>query len=240
MSPFVEHTIHAVIKNNNRQKYPKLVRQNQAALVQRITNDPKLGLKYKELYNNREYYTKKLALFLEELVDEVPNDDYQGPEDALTIANRYHALEYCRHRLSALRRKLIREKMLSHWDLQQTWHSQRQQVCDDGQREIAELEERLSNCGLGSLCGKMKLAGFRDQQLTLKRKQLKDKLDRFDEDVLAQCTKLADANAEFLRESRIPFFCLQPAYAYPDLDDDKAWMIQQLQQLLSDPPTTTT
>lgn len=231
---FVEQSLHAVIKGNNRQKYPKLVRHNQAALVQRISSDPELKARYKELYNHREYYTKKLALFLEELVDDPPTDDYQGPEDATTIANRHHALEYCRHRLSSLRRQLIKDKMLSHWDLQHLWHQQRQQINDEGQREIAEIEGKLGNCDGKLLCGQMKLAGFRDQQLNMKRKQLQDKLNKFDENILKECGRLAEANTEFLRESRIPFFCLQPSLRYPELDNDKAWMIQQLQQLLSE------
>lgn len=232
MPSIVDQQLHSIIKNNNRQKFPKLIRENQPQLVEKIESNGELETKFSELFNHREYYLKKLGQFLESLVNAPVSEPYIGPQDPTTIANRHHALKYCQARLSQKRRQLIRDRIADHWAKQEKWSLQRQAITDEGQAKITALEEKKK--GGPNLCGKMKLAFLAQQGLDNANSELREKLAKFDQSVHDHCKQIARENEKFLRESRIPFYCLQPGFEYPEIEADQVWMLQQLQEMLID------
>lgn len=222
------HSLRGIIDANaSSSKYPNLNRDNERALIERIVEDPEANRQFKELYNNREYYNKKLNTYLSGLV---PTAD--PSTDATRIVDRATATKYCQltFKPSEPNTKALRTIITSHWGYQLQWHDQRQQLATKYSTQLKELES-LRGGDNGNLCGKMKLAGLHDQKVARLQQEFNEALAKFDQEVYQQCRELTADNVSELARLRVPYFCLRSDLEYEGLDDDKQWVLQHLYEV---------
>lgn len=237
----VAHEIHDLIKADD-SSLQRALKAKEYSLIQHISNLEELSSQVLDITHKRDYYQNKLLRILKEIeptitefTSTIPTSDYNGP-DPSQITNRFHATMYLRKRLlkNSANRLKIREMIARHLKVQLEWKSARQDMEDRYLDRVREMEQQVARKSEGYHPSKMlrmkkELTETRLHELL---KNHRDSLHKSDQEIWRSCRALSAQLARTLREIKVPFFCTNKQFLYPQIKEDQEYALAEIQEHL--------
>lgn len=220
-------------------KYFRVHRNNEQYLVHALLSRPHLAQSVLDYSDKQSYYKHKLYKLLHE---NAPDTRVSSSSTLLLnpsyICNRHLALSYLKHHILGKPscKVQLRRLVEKHASAQHAWRKSRAQLATkyDEQKSAAQREIQRKAEGYHPSKMQKMLQEFTDTKLHKIADELLHALAQFDLYVYRSCRTMSTDLAKTLKAMRIPFFCTDEAYCYPELQRDQEFVLDKIQELVSD------
>lgn len=205
--------------------------QNTHKIIKSINNNENGKRKLNELINKKDYYNYKIYKTLN---DAIPKDEEYEPQesspmmniDSKYINNKYLAEKYVKQYILNNESKVYEIKKII--DEQMTYQIKAKQEREFIIEKFQKLKKNLS----GDKVELTKLnnvnSNINSNKLIKLQKDFEEELDKFDKLIYFNCKRQSYNCENLLTLLKIPFFIIDENYKYPDLNNDKAFMLDFL------------
>ncbi|ODV67538.1 hypothetical protein HYPBUDRAFT_161103 [Hyphopichia burtonii NRRL Y-1933] len=264
----LQSAIHTIISHydltSKSKKYSNLTPANSQRITKSVLGNKLKKASLLELVGKKDYYTQKVHKLLNESIqgpsrdssidstepgssgdlstrtsrtNTIQSDTRQGTLDPKYITNRYLAEKYIRTVVLTDQSKVngLKELIEKHHQYQKKMKQQREIIIEKFNFEKNQLLSKRQS-GLSKLNSTNELIdGKKLENLTA---LLNDELNKFNDLMIFELKKLSQDSENLLYNYQIPFFCINEHYKYPDLNDDKVYVLDLLGDLLDRKSTT--
>lgn len=235
----IKFAVHNCIKTyeltSKSKRFSKLTFENESKITKSINLNHKE--KFLDILSKRDHYIGKLNKLLNDsIADEEDHSNkgqnrlVEGP-DPKYITNRHHAKQYILNNILSDTSKLqIIEQLISkHFLLQDNYKESRESILKGHHDSIKNLQPNTKLSKLSNINTQIK-----DHSINNKRVELTNELDALDDMIIFNSKQYNIETYETLQSLKIPFFFIDEMYKYPQLEDDKVYMLDLLVDLLSE------
>lgn len=233
----IKSAIHNCIKTyeltSKSKRFSKITFENEAKIIESINKNHKE--KFMDTLSKRDYYAGKINKLLN---DSITDDDSSnmklknqanGP-DPRYITNRYHAKQYVINSIMSneVKVKKIKDVIGKHFALQDDYKISRDTILKKHDDSIKNLKPNTSLSKLSSTNAQIK-----NHTVNSKNAQLNHEIEILNDKIIFNSKQYVIETHEILQSMKIPFFYIDEVYKYPQLDEDKKFMLDLLVELIA-------
>lgn len=211
---YLKTAIHESVAQYNRISKSKtlnhLVPQNERRMLELINRDKKIQSELQDTLSKKDYYTGKMNKLLNSLIDKNGPGTFKDAEgetlnsEVVPLDSRF----ICnRHHAKAFIEKDLPQLIQNEIKKTIARHFEFQKYYEDKRKELAG-------------------------DATYNEEQLKDELDKLDNEVFTRQKVYEKESVSVLKKLNIPFFNLAKGWEYPDLESDKAYILDLIVEVL--------
>lgn len=237
MDDKIKFAIHNCIRTyeltSKSKRFSKLTFENESKITKSI--ELKHKEKFLDILSKRDHYVGKLNKLLNDSVpDEVDNKRKDqarnvviGP-DPKHITNRYHAKQYIVNNILPNKNKMqiIEQLILKHFELQNRYKESREKILKDYQDSVRNLHPNTKLSKLTNLNEQIK-----DHSVKNERIKLNNELEALDDKIIFNSKQYSIETFETLQSLKVPYFYIDEMFKYPQLDDDRIYVLDLLVKL---------
>lgn len=236
----IKHAIHNCIKTydltSKSKKFSKLTFRNEGKIIKSINAKEKD--KFYDLLSKRDYYTTKLYKLLNDsITSEVTENETEithnriinGP-DPKFMTNRYLARKYVESQIlpDDYKRQAIKSLILKHFAFQRSSKESREEIIKKFEESVKMMKPNAKLSKLASTN-----AHIKDHAINNKKIDLDNELNSLNDKIVFSQKNYSKEACESLQDLKVPFFCTDEEYKYPQLDGDRKYVLDLLVELLA-------
>lgn len=227
----LSHTIAIYDATSRSKKFHRVSPKNEARIVAAIRaqgHEKTLT----EILQKKDYYTNKALRIIHESIDDSVSQPSQKTSffiEPQHIANRHHARRYI---VETLLSDASKSSKIRHLIQKQALYLERSRAKrEEAQKKFEASQNQESvTIGLAKLSSTTSISQL--EKTRLNTQNLDETLAKLDSQMAHDLGKMAQDSETMLRDMEVPFFAINEAYTYPELQADKAYVLDLLSSMV--------
>ncbi|CAG87259.2 DEHA2D14102p [Debaryomyces hansenii CBS767] len=235
----IKFAVHNCIKTyeltSKSKRFSRLTFEHESKIAKSINLNHKE--KFLDILSKRDHYIGKLNKLLNDSITDEADHSSKGQNrlvagpDPRYITNRHHAKQYIINNVlpNTNKSQIIEQLISKHSKLQDNYKESRESILKGHKDSIKNLQPNTKLSKLSNINAQIK-----DHSINNKRVELTNELDALDDMIIFNSKQYSIETYETLQSLKIPYFFIDEMYKYPQLDDDRVYMLDLLVDLLTE------